>query len=869
MPATINGIGTTYYGKKNLRVYEGECEFCQRTAQLSEYETIYWFVVLFIPVLPLGRKQILSDCSICRRHRSVALAKWQQLREQSIAEGTEELSASPDDPQASLKLLQTLSAFSRFDEAEQLAAGIEQRFDDDADVQFSIGQWHDFRGRPTEAAACYRRALALQPDNLAAKRAVALAMMSEGKPAQAEALLNETPQITARQDPAVYIQLGRAYQAQAQHAEACSAFALAHEAAPGLGTDKQFRKWVQTSERFAGSDRSLLPTIPFYRSVPVLIAAAAAVILVGVFGINYYISTHRTLHLVNGFDRPLEVRVDGGEPQVVAARSRTAFPIAEGHHRAVVTADRKQLADDEFDITAGFWERFVDSPVYVLNAGGGGAVVWEEAVYSEKPVPGGSGRLETGQAFVSFHDVDFPFEEFPQTIKVEGSKSVTKTRVGVLQLAPEEIFYLPPGLVSVDTQLAFAETHLALGTDSKAALETYAQVAASEGQEERAREFLATGLDALPVRLQWHRMAQDLCETVQQEDELRRRYEAWLEQDPSSAAVLYLMGRLESDYEKAIPYYERAIAADPSNPYPWSAKAFLLHNCGEFSAAEAAYAKALELRPDDADFLDGLRANRTALGQLAEVERELRETLGREPYQLVPHLELLAVLAAQGRMNDVRHASEEYVQGFAMMGENGPNAREAIALSEYTAAYLTSDFAAVLAASDRPELAKYAANLRYQANLELGRYDRAAEALQADDGGADAMDSLQLSVAYRAAGDHAGAAYWQNRACSQLDDGRREEVAIAEMLRRASELNMDETRNLALVPRQKVTALIALAQQSPKHREELLKLATRLNYSRIFPHHFNERMIAATAAQGAGANAGSVEERAAAATNPQ
>ena len=41
MPVTVNGIGTKYYGKRKLRKFRGECEFCHRQAELLEYETTY------------------------------------------------------------------------------------------------------------------------------------------------------------------------------------------------------------------------------------------------------------------------------------------------------------------------------------------------------------------------------------------------------------------------------------------------------------------------------------------------------------------------------------------------------------------------------------------------------------------------------------------------------------------------------------------------------------------------------------------------------------------------------------------------------------------------------------------------------------
>ena len=39
MPLTVNGIGTTYYGKKNAQTRQGECYACHRQTTLTSYDT--------------------------------------------------------------------------------------------------------------------------------------------------------------------------------------------------------------------------------------------------------------------------------------------------------------------------------------------------------------------------------------------------------------------------------------------------------------------------------------------------------------------------------------------------------------------------------------------------------------------------------------------------------------------------------------------------------------------------------------------------------------------------------------------------------------------------------------------------------------
>ena len=52
MPGTVNGIGTTYYGKKGLKRQAGVCDHCRREVVLESYEAGLYFTILFVPVLP-------------------------------------------------------------------------------------------------------------------------------------------------------------------------------------------------------------------------------------------------------------------------------------------------------------------------------------------------------------------------------------------------------------------------------------------------------------------------------------------------------------------------------------------------------------------------------------------------------------------------------------------------------------------------------------------------------------------------------------------------------------------------------------------------------------------------------------------------
>ena len=81
MPTTYNGIGTHYYGKKNATSRQGQCKHCSRTTRLDSHDTRLWFVVIFVPVIPLGKKRIMDMCSICKWHYAMPLGKWEEMQQ--------------------------------------------------------------------------------------------------------------------------------------------------------------------------------------------------------------------------------------------------------------------------------------------------------------------------------------------------------------------------------------------------------------------------------------------------------------------------------------------------------------------------------------------------------------------------------------------------------------------------------------------------------------------------------------------------------------------------------------------------------------------------------------------------------------------
>ncbi len=662
MPTQINGIGTTYLGRQNLEQREGVCEFCDRPVVLESYETRLWFTVIFLPILPLGRKQILDSCSACRRHRALPVEEWKQLKRNVIDENTQQWTERKDDPKAAVNLHASLSSFGKTVEAEKLALAMTSSFSDDVDVQLYLGSWYEQKGESEEADRCFDRALEIDPDNPAARHAVGVGKIQQGKLAEARDLLRPLEPPAEDFSPAAFYLLAKGYQAEHNHDAALEVFQIILKGAPDATNDKTFRQALRESEAALGREQSLIASDPIYRSKPFVSAAIALVVIAALVIWNLSIAGRRTLHVVNGLPVSIEVEIDGQQKVVVGASLFMTASLGEGPHTARVIKPSDLVEPVEFRMETSWFSRFFAKPVFVLDPARSAVVCWEEAVYSERPnQDGGDIKVSMGQSYAFYDDVDYVFEDFPHEIRVENDKTTSKTRVAMYTENPLDVLMDERCSLNGDEKLQFLETRLVTAPGDQHIFGVYAYLAQRDNALPRAVSFLESRLNQRPVSVEWHRTYQTIRELTGNFDDLVASYDKMLAADPDNSRLLYLRGRLEPLMDKAIAFYERAIVADESNSYAWSAKAWHLLTAGEFAAGIIACDKSLAIRTDRVDVDMTRRALLLAMKQYNSIEQELNQVVKDEPLNVSAAVLMAKVLTLQGRDDEASKVKADLV----------------------------------------------------------------------------------------------------------------------------------------------------------------------------------------------------------------
>ena len=495
MPHTVNGVGTHYYGKRNKEVHNGTCQSCGYRGNVSAYDTRLWFVVFFIPIIPLGRKRILNDCPNCRRHFVVPLAKWEAQKQLTISGAAEEFRSNPT-PDAAIALHEQLLGFQQMSQAAELRGLMAGKFPADAKVHEYLGVSLSQLGNVKEADGYFLRAHELRPDLPNARAGVAQLRIREGKLDEARALLDfmEKPGAAQLYNLGPLETLGDALQGAGRSADALDLYKKLIAELPAVAQHAGFRKKVEVAQKAVAKQtgakiETILPKKKFSwrgmfrRSTPAApasgkqtLAVIGIILLVIAAGLairNEWVRQHREIFVVNGLAAPVIIEIAGAGSVKVPPGGRESFTVGEGDYHARITG----AATEEVDVPvhADYFDRWGEHPVWVLNPGGAAILERTVAVYSRK---GDLGSVEysSGEVLTRFNDVQYPFKPLPRTQSVkssEGSRTLTGLEVFNGPAAALFVHYLSSGRTA--EAVRFAEQHLRARPDDAVLRDAYEQ----------------------------------------------------------------------------------------------------------------------------------------------------------------------------------------------------------------------------------------------------------------------------------------------------------------------------------------------------------------------------------------------------------
>lgn len=827
MPSTINGIGTWYYGKKNLQERSGVCSHCGRHAKLSNYDTRLYVVVFFIPILPLGKKHIYGQCNLCSYHHAVDPKSWETGREESIAEGMKAMRENPADPAAAIKLYQAYFTFDQLAEADKMIDHLKENFHSNFDVQMFLGVTLENRGRVAESSVCFRQALAIDPKHNAAHYAVGMILIKEDKLNDAATMLAPLTQDDDQCDASAAYALAEAYKKANRHAEAFALIKVMVQRFPHLKKDPLFKKFVREVEKVLGNQKPILEPVPWHHS-PWMLVPITGMLVLGVACYSIYLSYHRTVYIVSGSSIPVTVAVQGGPTVTVNSSRHEAIKIPEGVH--TVTYSGGAQGSTTLTLTGNFFTRMASKDFVCLNPGETAVLLWEQTTYSKSPTKGShTYRLAFGQPVIRMPDIDLPFEKFPSSISTKSSSEVRR-RVELLSVDREALFYSLYEDGRIDEALNLAEWYLRLNPDHLDFVESYIAMA-PKTQAERARRFATERCARRPVEIEWHKAHQDLSTTLQERVALSAEYDGLLAKDPENPDLLYLRSRLLTSGAMATPLLKQALAKNPKHSHAISSLCFHAVHRTNWEEAWPLAQHVIADRPllVRRSYLECAHGAR----RLKELEMLLKGEIQQNARAQESTEELCRLLAAQGRLPEANKLANDFEAG---ANKNGHSGEVAFKQPQAIVQYVSADFATLKThakMSGVPAIWKTIAAVETDDLVQLDTLTRGKPAR--------GTDMLLYALVFKAGGKTELADKWRESALKTLGSVKEEGAAIQQWLNSTTGPSVGSVIDLNLTLREQSIVLAALADRYPDQRSEYVAALERANVFPEFPYHWLKR----------------------------
>ncbi|HEY6228106.1 MAG TPA: tetratricopeptide repeat protein [Verrucomicrobiae bacterium] len=856
MPATYNGIGTHYYGKKDMERRQGSCHSCGRETTLVSYTTRLWFVVMFIPVLPLGRKRIIDYCSACTRHYAVDLHKWETAKQLEISEALDKYRTGPTHENA-IAVHQQLLKFHQTAQADEFQSELLEKFGDQAMVQCYLGATLEHRGLESQAEPFFAKALELRPDLPEARVGVAMKAIRDGRLTEATALLDFLDKPGSAQlyslGPLEY--LGDVFQKTGDHESALRIYERLLNELPGAGQHNAFRKKVKTSEKALGRTSTILPKAKFSwrnflgteRSRPAsggpvvtkrgLVIAGGVAIAIGIIMVlaNANIRSHRAVYFLNGLAETENLVIDGKSKLTLRPNRWQEQTLAEGAHTVIVTSPIKKTVN--FEVKArSYFSRWFDKPVWVVNPDRSACLLYREATYAENPRPPRD-ELLYGRESYFLPEVSHPFETLPETVTVEhGSKE--KTLQHVEAVTSIEAFLRLRHDKRTNDALQMAETRLRVVPGDEKLFRAYIEELNTEKDVERGRNLLESGLNFRPVQIEWHRAYQDLTKREHRK-ELFARYDSFLEKDSTNSALLYLRGRLENDNAKAGEFYNKAIESDPQNAFAYYALAYRFWNGGDWIRAKPLLKQAVEIRPDDQSFRKMYYLSQIGSGDIESLQADLRDRVAKNPLDFLSSLQLLELFASQSRSVDAESLIRTVVANARKKESRDVSSLESFLRRHFL--YASGQFAELEKLCSKDSSPAGRAYL-LQALLEQGKINEAEKIRSSDRTTAqDPLELLSFGLASRFAGDTAKSKEFFDLAVKGFQAGPDDLKAASDLLASEQAPTDAQVVDLRLALQSKALVAAVLRFQHPDQSARFSQLARRFNLEQIPPYHLIQR----------------------------
>lgn len=570
--------------------------------------------------------------------------------------------------------------------------------------------------------------------------------------------------------------------------------------------------------------------------------------------INIILYFNQKIYIINGFNKEAVIKLKSGKTINIEPYSREVLYLKEGKTELKIKLGEDEEYSDQFLISNKFWERFKTGRVQIYNIKGGALIVWEETEFVNKLMINNdreykySAKIYTGETFFKLKNIDFKFQEFPETINIDSGVSKIVNRIDVLNMPFDNQFYLfyyyP---VEVDKAINYFNVHLEDNFKNETFLDLYYSFCVKNKYFEKTLQKIEPYLLNEPINIPIHRFYQNLYLEIDEKnrDELLKKYEGFIKKYPHNSNLLYLYGRLLNNYSSAKKYYEASILSNNDNPYPWHALSYLYFSYGDFVSAKKYSTKAISLDSDSQLFKSNFNEMSYANKEYDQLINETIVYLENDPVNYNYLLNLMELYLLNNDETTINEVIERYIEKYKETYKESDIDQIRLSILLNLNCY-QGKFLEMVKMVEKLTNKDTLNFWQFILNIENGNLLEAEKNIDYKKDDFNGYDFLLLYLSCIIKGNTNKADIWLKDAVLYFEAGTKEDIRLAKLIEEKSNDDKDiieSINNLTIYPNYKRIVYLVMANLYPNKKNDLIRLAGKFNYNLSFPHYYINKTI--------------------------
>ncbi len=852
MPSTVNGIGTWYYGKKNIKLDSFCCESCGKDGVFKSYDTTLYFVFLFIPLIPLKKLRVLYECPACKRHRVISLKEWKRCKAQDLEEAFGKLNEFPGDEEKAEEAISVAASYQDYDAFLPVAEAAGKKFAESPKILCRLGCALLSLNKFEQAERLLKQSLKRKEDN-DVREILADVLIRQGKTDEAAHFLKHIVRQEIPDRVGCLVQLVKAYQCQGEHGKALATLDECVLILPSIVDVKEFKALKKLSGKNLNSFKKIRNhAIPAVASGPgraerdvsgFLAKLPGPLLLLAVFavylGCCIYQYSHQEMYLVSGLNRAYRFTLNGKE-YTLQPFVRRRVPKPAG--KLTLESAELKLKPETGDLSVSFFLSPFVNQVLILNPDGCAVFMRRKIFYATEAeqAPPSEEKVLAGRRWYRLSGLDYVFQEFPKRVSAEEDSVTVKRGLFAMShffygLTASGYWAMLEEKLGRQKTVELATRMVKFSPDSLYPLVYLRDHLPAEEQIRIMRPLLA----AKPVPVNLHRYYQDNMEELGKLRELEDEYRKMAEENSRDSDFQYLYARVVQDREKKLRLLSEGAAAHDPSPYCFYGLAYQAMRTGEFEKACEYSGRAVALDPENPLFQPVYRAARFAAGRYDELLAECRRNLERKGSDLPEVQYEMLLLCAQKKPDEAERQMKARFE--AIRRDLSVQARERLRKFEDFNALACLYYGGRLAEYRKAAAGSKNPAIRFELAITEKNLPEAEKAFDAlENPGLD--DALLLYILAETGKAPEAAARHRVRVAQLLRESTGQEERRLAKFFDGGQPDLSEVLECD-INRNKTEILVAVGLMHPALGKPCFELAEKLNYDLSFPHYFLGEVI--------------------------